>query len=260
MKAEKYLQALTKRIEDSRIRGEIMREYQDHIEDCKEALMESGMSEEEAETEAVRQMGDPGEAGREMNRLYRHGLDLNMALWFLGCAIVLLLARSVLASGIGVIDIRNSGVPAYIPEYVGRALLIYGFLLSAWEKHNDLELYYVHGKDWGGAGIGAMNNSGFLLAVGVMFMAHSMKRGVWITLIVAAAQIVLRSYIQMLNGKRETEFLWEIGVADTAVNYKGKGTFRGKQIKIKTNEDEIQEGTPIMIVKFEGAKPVVARV
>lgn len=64
----------------------------------------------------------------------------------------------------------------------------------------------------------------------------------------------------MLNGKRETELLWEIGTADTVINYKGKGTFRGKQIKIKTNEEEIQEGTPVIIVMFEGAKPVVARV
>lgn len=237
-----------------------MREYQDHIEDCKEALMESGMSEEEAETEAVRQMGDPGEAGREMNRLYRNVLDLHMALWFLGCAILFLMTRWVLERGMGVVDISNSGVPVYVPEYVGRALLLYGFLLSAWEKHNDLELYYVHGKDWGGAGAGAMNNSGFILSVGVVFMAHSMERGVWISLIVAAAQIVLRSYIQMLNGKRETELLWEIGTADTVINYKGKGTFRGKQIKIKTNEEEIQEGTPVIIVMFEGAKPVVARV
>ena len=76
MKADRYLKALTKRIENSRMREEILREYQDHIQDCKEALMESGMSEEAAEEEAVRQMGDPGEAGREMNRLYRQVLDL----------------------------------------------------------------------------------------------------------------------------------------------------------------------------------------
>ena len=63
MKADKYLQILTKHIENSKIRRDIMREYQDHIEDCKEALMESGMREAEAEDEAVRQMGDPDEAG-----------------------------------------------------------------------------------------------------------------------------------------------------------------------------------------------------
>ena len=48
MKADKYLQILTKHIENSKIRRDIMREYQDHIEDCKEALMESGMREVQA--------------------------------------------------------------------------------------------------------------------------------------------------------------------------------------------------------------------
>lgn len=259
MKADKYLQALTKRIENSRIRKEIMREYQDHIEDCKEALMESGMSEEEAEAEAVRQMGDPGEAGREMNRLYREVLDLNMAIWFLACTVLTLLTRWALERGMGYSNINEAGVPVFIVEYIGRAFLIYGFILSAWEKHNDLELYYVHGRDWGSAGAGAMNNSGFILAVGVALMAHSMERGVWIALAAAAGQIVLRSFIQMLNSKRETELLWEIGVADTAITYKGKGTFRGKRMKIKTNEEEIQPGTPVIIVMFEGPKPVVAR-
>ena len=87
MKADKYLKTLTKRIKNSRMREEILREYRNHIEDCKETLMETGMSEEAAEEEAVRQMGDPAEAGQEMNRLYREGLDLGMTLWFLFIAI-----------------------------------------------------------------------------------------------------------------------------------------------------------------------------
>lgn len=178
-----------------------MREYQAHIEDCKEALMESGMTEEAAEEEAVRQMGDPEEAGREMSRLYREILDLGI----------------------------------------------------------DLGLAYAYAENWC-AGAGAMNNSGLILAIGVVILAHDMPQGVWITLALAAVQVLLRSYIQMLNQKRERELLWEVGVADTAVTYKGKGTFRGKQIKIKTREDEIQPGTPVMIVAMEGAKPVVARV
>lgn len=201
MKADRYLKTLTKRIGSSRMRKEIMREYQAHIEDCKEALMESGMTEEAAEEEAVRQMGDPEEAGREMSRLYREILDLGI----------------------------------------------------------DLGLAYAYAENWC-AGAGAMNNSGLILAIGVVILAHDMPQGVWITLALAAVQVLLRSYIQMLNQKRERELLWEVGVADTAVTYKGKGTFRGKQIKIKTREDEIQPGTPVMIVAMEGAKPVVARV
>lgn len=254
MKADRYLKALTKRIESSKMRKEIMREYQDHIEDFKEALMGSGMSEEEAEEEAVRQMGDPEEAGREMNRLYREVLDLGMVLWFLGMAIVLLLMRWTWVKCMGEFE-----VPLFVLDYIGRAFVIYGLLLSAWEKYNDLEIAYAYAKNWS-AGAGAMSNSGLMLAIGVAFMAQDMPRGVWITLVLAFVQVILRSFIQMLNRKRETELLWEIGVADTVVTYKGKGTFCGRQIKIKTREEEIQPGTPIMIVAMEGPKPIVARV
>lgn len=254
MMAEGYLKALTKRIENSKMRKEIMREYQDHIEDCKETLMESGMSESEAEEEAVRQMGDPAEAGREMNRLYREVLDFGMVLWFLGMAIVLLLLRWAWVKSMGELE-----TPLFILDYIGGAFVVYGLLLSAWEKYNDLEVAYAYAENWS-AGAGAMNNSGLILAIGVAFMAHDMSRGVWITLALAAVQVILRSFIQMLNRKRETELLWEIGVADTAVTYKGKGTFRGKQIKIKTREDEIQPGTPIIIIALEGRKPVVVSI
>lgn len=249
MKADKYLKTLTKRIKNSRMREEILREYRNHIEDCKETLMETGMSEEAAEEEAVRQMGDPAEAGQEMNRLYREGLDLGMTLWFLFIAILLLPLRWI----------WEIHVPFYVLEYIGKALVIYGLLLSVWEKYNDLDVNYAYGKNWSG-GAGAMNNSGLILAIGVFFLAHDMSRGVWITLALAVVQVVLRSFIQSLNRKKETSLLWEIGVSDTAVSYKGKGTFCGRQMKIKTRDGEIQPGIPIIIVAMDGTKPVVERV
>jgi len=54
MKEREYLKELGKKITDSSVRKEIVNEYEAHIEDCKAALMESGMTEVEAEEEAVR--------------------------------------------------------------------------------------------------------------------------------------------------------------------------------------------------------------
>ena len=53
MKEREYLKELGKKITDSSVRKEIVNEYEAHIEDCKAALMESGMTEVEAEEEAV---------------------------------------------------------------------------------------------------------------------------------------------------------------------------------------------------------------
>lgn len=83
MKEREYLKELGKKITDSSVRKEIVNEYEAHIEDCKAALMESGMTEVEAEEEAVRQMGDPQEAGEAMDKIYHKVFDSNMFLWML---------------------------------------------------------------------------------------------------------------------------------------------------------------------------------
>lgn len=51
-----YLKRLGKCISNASVRGKILDEYEAHIDDCIEALMENGMSKKEAEAEAVRQM------------------------------------------------------------------------------------------------------------------------------------------------------------------------------------------------------------
>lgn len=67
MKAEEYLKEMSKEIHNREVRDCIIQEYRDHLEDAIEALLVKGMSEVEAEEEAVRQMGDPEVAGRDMD-------------------------------------------------------------------------------------------------------------------------------------------------------------------------------------------------
>ena len=62
MKEREYLKELGKKITDSSVRKEIVNEYEAHIEDCKAALMESGMTEVEAEEEVAWTLD--GEYGR----------------------------------------------------------------------------------------------------------------------------------------------------------------------------------------------------
>ena len=98
MKEREYLKELGKKITDSSVRKEIVNEYEAHIEDCKAALMESGMTEVEAEEEAVRQMGDPQEAGEAMDKIYHKVFDSNMFLWMLalGCVPIVCVCISYL--------------------------------------------------------------------------------------------------------------------------------------------------------------------
>lgn len=270
MNKEKYLRTLTKCIRNSSVRTEIMKEYENHITDCKEALMKSGMGEKEAEEEAVRQMGDPIEAGREMNHIYWNLIDVPMIIWYLVCAVFFCFTGFILETVIP--EVNNGSLiqalwlmtpegtwtvgMVYLFRGIGIFLLLYGLILSGIEKWNDCELFYLHARDWGG-GVG---NSGLILALAISFLQTDTTDAVVMILTVGLFQTLLRSLMIFLRNRRETELLWEIGVADTAVTYKGKGTFRNKQFKVMTKDEEISAGTPIMVVALKGAKPVVVRV
>ena len=60
---DEYLKTLLEQIRCKKARPYVKQEFQDHIEDQIEANMHAGMDREQAEREAVRDMGDPVETG-----------------------------------------------------------------------------------------------------------------------------------------------------------------------------------------------------
>ena len=158
MKEREYLKELGKKITDSSVRKEIVNEYEAHIEDCKAALMESGMTEVEAEEEAVRQMGDPQEAGEAMDKIYHKVFDSNMFLWMLalGCVPIVCVCISYLIARDpnAFLWLWNDAlglnkIPAVIHRNIGIGLAVYGIGLSFWEKYTGKALFYAVGRDWG---------------------------------------------------------------------------------------------------------------
>ena len=75
MKKEEYLKILTEQIRCKMARPGIETEIRRHIEDQEEAYLGSGMNALEAEEAAVAEMGDPAEAGIELDRVHRPGMD-----------------------------------------------------------------------------------------------------------------------------------------------------------------------------------------
>ena len=71
MKMEEYLNLLAEQIRCRQARGAVCEEIRDHIEEQKEAFQREGMGPEEAECAAVKEMGDPVEAGTALDRIHR---------------------------------------------------------------------------------------------------------------------------------------------------------------------------------------------
>ena len=71
MKREEYLQRTIEQIRCEKAREGVKRELQNHMDDQKEAFLSEGMTQTEAEESAVKEMGDPVEAGVELDRIHR---------------------------------------------------------------------------------------------------------------------------------------------------------------------------------------------
>ena len=269
MKEREYLKEHGKKITDSSVRKEIVNEYEAHIEDCKAALMESGMTEVEAEEEAVRQMGDPQEAGEAMDKIYHKVFDSNMFLWMLalGCIPIVCVCISYLIARDpnAFLWVWNEALGLNkIPAVIHRNI---GIGLSFWEKYTGKALFYAVGRDWGQGCYVA--NSGLVLFISALCFAPSFPvkgyAGILCCVLIACLlNMVLRGFMNLLQSRRETRLLWEIGTADTRINWKGKGYLCGRHMKVRVQGSEkgteIPAGAPVMVVGMEGFKPVVAQV
>lgn len=111
MDKKEYLKILTEQVRYKKALPMIEKELEDHMEDQKKDFLASGMTEKEAETAAVMEMGDPVTVGVEMDRIHRPKMAwglilLTGALYLTGMILRYLLYNR---SGLG-IYIANSWV------------------------------------------------------------------------------------------------------------------------------------------------------
>ena len=218
----------------------------------------------EAEEEAVRQMGDPEVAGRDMGRLYSKVLDYKMLFFFWGMGIFGCLAFWASSDSwdtepisLGLFD----GMPETIFHIFGLTLLMFGLFWSGVEKWVNVGTFYAWAKNWHGGGI---VNSAVMLILGIMFLSQGQKVSFMVFLVVAVSlfQLLERALIELYRQKKERELLWKIGYAKTSIfPYKGEGEFGGRKRKVIAEDGmEIPQGAPIMVIGLEGMKPIVARI
>ena len=130
MDACEYIEAAASQIRSRRARDMVAKELEAHIEDQAAYCREQGMSEEEANLEAVRQMGDPVEVGISMDRIHRPQTDWKMVLMLvllcvLGLCLQIALNRDVRKAEIA--SLLESGTVVsqdYLLAGVSRSLLV----------------------------------------------------------------------------------------------------------------------------------------
>lgn len=105
MKADEYIEELTKQIRCRKAVSSVEKEIRQHIEDQKSDYVLQGMSEIEAEEASVREMGDPVETGVALDRIHRPKMAWGMialiaVISVIGFIVQFLLGTNPLAGGI----------------------------------------------------------------------------------------------------------------------------------------------------------------
>lgn len=80
MQIKEFLENVVNQIKYKPIRAEISKEMENHLIEAKENYISEGMTENRAEEEAIRQMGNAEEIGRKLNKIHRPQLDWKLLL------------------------------------------------------------------------------------------------------------------------------------------------------------------------------------
>ena len=93
MQTNEFLNNVCEKIKYKPIRNEISEELKNHIEEQKEAFIQSGIEENVAEEKAIENMGSAEELGKKLNKIHRPKLD-----WKLVLLILILIAFGILVT------------------------------------------------------------------------------------------------------------------------------------------------------------------
>ena len=126
---DEYLKLLLEQIRCTKARPYIKQELQDHMEDQIAENMKAGMDHEQAEKEAVRDMGDPVETGISLDSIHRP-----QAAWkLLGIIIFISIAGVLIHAGISGKASENAvaGSDRYVFHVmIGLAVMMILYLLD----------------------------------------------------------------------------------------------------------------------------------
>ena len=95
---QEYLTALTNQIRTKRARTMVAEEVEAHIEDQKQDFIAHGLDEAEAESMAVAEMGDPIEAGIELDCIHRPKMEWTILISVLVVSVMGLILQAIITA------------------------------------------------------------------------------------------------------------------------------------------------------------------
>lgn len=207
MKANEYIKNMMKTVQSHKYKEGIKRELQDCIDDLKEAYMEEGMTEEEAEEAAIKQMGDPYETAEMFNEVYQPRFEWRVAAYtFLWIMIVKLVIWGLDAS------FETTAYTGWGWTIFGSINVIMGIYWSYIEKTGDLPFLWLKQsptKHWAMPGLGVFSNSSAEVGIGIGCIAANVQQIIILYGLLTIIMLFQRLFVEIEQNKMEQRFLYK---------------------------------------------------
>lgn len=170
-------------------------------------------------------------------------------------AFVFLIAASVVFFAFRCFVISSAGISvmgAKMLLIIGIAFLAVGILDAIVEARMDLPFFY--GKSQRG---GFNSNSYFMCAVGIACLADGILRFIIYTAAVCVVVASERYAVEEMRCRKKDKYLGLKGIAETDIDYKGRGRFGNQILKVRVTDKPIKKGTAICITDIDGFNIVV---
>lgn len=208
MKANEYMKRMMKTVVSHKEKDGIKRELQDCIDDLKEAYMEAGMTEDEAEEEAIRQMGDPYETAEMFNEVYQPRFEWRVA----GYTVIWIIISALVNWGLDM----SCGTEAYDiwgETLFGTFCIIAGISWSYAEKTGDLPFLWMYksptNQHWLMPGLGVFSNASAEIGIGIGCIAANVQQAIILYGLLTIIMLFQRLFVEMEQNKMEQRFLYK---------------------------------------------------
>ena len=258
MKASEYMKRMMKTVVSHKEKDGIKRELQDCIDDLKEAYMAEGMTEAEAEEEAIRQMGDPYETAEMFNEVYQPRFEWKtafyMAIW---------IGISSLVKWGWIMSFGYEAYTLFGNTLLGIVLLISSIGISYMEKSGDLPFLWIKNsptRHWALPGLGVFTNSSSIAGLGIGFLAVSIQQIIILYGIVTVLMLLQRLFVEVEQSKMELYFLYKEAVALKDFDFEGLAEIENKKHRVRIRRGEIaQKGDCLVITGMKGFTFIVQK-
>ena len=208
MKANEYMKRMMKTVVSHKEKEGIRKELQDCIDDLTEAYMEQGMSKEEAEEEAIRQMGDPYETGEMFNEVYQPRFEWRVA----GYTVIWIILTKVIFGGLES-SFGASNYSVMSKFIIGGISIIAGIVQSYSEKTGDLPFLWFYKspvtQHWGMPGLGILSNSSAEIGIGIGCIATNVQQAIILYGLLTIIMLFQRLFVEIEQNKMEQTFLYK---------------------------------------------------